>query len=116
LIPSEVTLNVNGKDKLYYAKSTLIHWGTAYYNVSDAQIYYTNLGMREDWKTRAGMQLTNEQYLLNLGANFKFLKGALTLNPELDLASDETANSNWKDAGTYAESNLTYLMTVAVAF
>ncbi|HEY8270904.1 MAG TPA: hypothetical protein VIG33_08440 [Pseudobdellovibrionaceae bacterium] len=112
LIPTETTLD----DNPVFAKTTLIHFGTLYYNVNDTISYYLNVGFRHDWKT-ASLDLVKEQYLTNLGASFSFFGGKLNLNPEIDYAVVlPRSGQSLEVASTYAEANLSYLLTTAVVF
>ncbi|MGZ3747270.1 MAG: hypothetical protein ACXWRE_07865 [Pseudobdellovibrionaceae bacterium] len=115
-IPTETSVVIDGNPTPLYAKTTLIHFGTLYYNVNDVVTYYLNVGFRHDWKT-SDFNLMKEQYLTNLGANFTFLGGKLSLNPEIDYAAVlPKSSSNLEVASTYAEANLSYLLTASVVF
>ena len=117
LIPTEGTMDLDGQTVPYFAKTTLIHYGTLYYNVNDNISYYLNVGARHDWKTKSNFALAKEQFLSNLGASFAFNGGKFVLNPEIDYAVTLPRDgSNMKVASTYDEANLSYVMTVVMAY
>jgi hypothetical protein len=116
MIPTETSIDMDGTMTPFFAKTTLIHYGTAYYAVSDALTYYLNVGFRHDWKT-SNFTLAREQYLTNLGANFSFLGGKVSLAPEIDYAVVLPKSSeNMEVASTYGEGNLSYVLTASVVF
>jgi hypothetical protein len=116
MIPTETTIENDGKPAPIYAKTTLIQLGTVSYNVNDVISYYVNAGFKHDWKS-SNSNLMKEIYLTNVGANFGFLGGKVTLNPEIDYAAVlPMSGSNMEVASTYAEDNLSYLLTASVVF
>jgi hypothetical protein len=116
LVPNQIDVVVADTPKTIFPKTTLVHWGSLYYNVSDTHTYYLNVGMRDDWKTKSDFETANEQYLVNLGASYALFGGKLILNPEIDYATPLGQTSSFATATTYSEDYVSYVMTVALAF
>jgi len=117
LVPTETTVVIDNETKPSYAKTTLIHYGTLYYNIDDNNQFYGQIGARHDWNTRSHMSLTNEQALMNFGGNFSFLGGKFILNPEIDYAATLPRSSeNMQVASTYSDGNLSYVLTMVMAY
>jgi len=121
LIPSEeVSVDAKGKKSSTFAKTTLIHYGTLYYNLSDATTFYTNVGFIHRWNTRSSdFAIVEDKYITNLGASFNFFGGKLNLNPEIDYEVDMPgigSSANIASTSTYSEANLSYVLQAAVVF
>lgn len=116
IIPTETTIDVDGKATPVYTKTSLLHFVTAYYNVNDDTSFYVNVGMNQAWKTR-NLDYTSEKFVTYLGASFNFLGGKLNINPEIDYeVALPRSSENVAVLSRYQESNLSYLLTAAVVF
>jgi hypothetical protein len=117
LVPTETTVLVEGKAAPAYAKTTLIHYASLYYNISDAAQLYTNVGMLHNWKTRDDFKLASESYLTNFGAYFAFSGGKFFLNPEIDYEAELPGDSsNVQVATNYTEDKISYVLTAGMSF
>lgn len=118
LIPTEEVILVKGEPANTFAKTTLIHYGNLYYNVSDATSFYLSAGFYTQWNTRSPkFDTVKNQYITNLGASFNFFGGKLNLNPEIDYAVDMPGTAEGTTiASTYSEANLSYVLQAAVVF
>jgi hypothetical protein len=116
IIPTETTIDVDGNPTPVFTKTSLLHFATAYYNVSDDTSFYVNVGMNQAWKTR-NFDYASEKFLTYLGASFNFFGGKLNINPEIDYEVVLPRSSeNVAVLSRYNESNLSYLLTAAVVF
>ncbi|WP_413291542.1 hypothetical protein [Bdellovibrio sp. HCB337] len=107
---------VDGKASPVFSKTTLIHYGYLYYNVSDAAQAYTYAGYMHRWNT-SSLTLHEEHVLAGLGASFSLLGGKVNLNPEISVDSKTVAGYKpTKAEEVFQEKNVSYVLTSAFVF
>lgn len=98
------------------ATTTLSHYGNVYYSFNDDVNAYTYAGLSHKWKTSPGT-LSDEETILGVGANFNFIGGRLTVNPEIAVASPRVAKAARVPAEKIIqEKNLSYILTSQIVF
>jgi hypothetical protein len=117
IIPDSSKLDDKGKVVDSFSKTSYIHYGVVYYNVSDATQAYGYGGFIHRWQSSTAV-LNEETAIGGLGASFAFFGGKFALNPELYFELPSVANGVNVAAGgpAFAESNLTYQMVATLAF
>lgn len=97
LVNKQSYQDLAGKTKNIEAQTTLIQYGYAYYNLSDATQFYGFAGM-DSRMTTADTRSIKDHALLGVGAVWTLLGGKVIINPEI---GNEVA---LKDNGEYASA------------
>lgn len=109
--------SLGGKDEVtgFEPTSRLVHYANFYYNINDNAQAYFNAGF-DHRMTTANQRSTSDTYLSAIGAQFTFLGGKLTLNPEIGTSVPLKVNGEYVNAPRwYQTDDIGYTLSTVIA-